>query len=177
MPPRQLLDLAEVHAKLAAVLDKPRSSRPVEEEFGVDPGVATAETECTHVLHGGGRGPATLVATDTRVKEDAMTLPAESWSWQRASPSSFWSFPNSAKCHRDGRRSPRRGQNRRTRTAARDVVPDLWDTRICSEGQWPRPGVGVGRCSDRPTPTPDQTSTGHPPKPQQLSLGTGKQPH
>ena len=34
--PRQPLGLDEVVAKLAAVLDKPRSSRSVEEEFGVD---------------------------------------------------------------------------------------------------------------------------------------------
>ena len=62
VPPRQPLDVAEVLAKLAA-LDKPGSSRSVDEEFGVDPGVATAETEYTDVLNGGGsggmRGPAT----------------------------------------------------------------------------------------------------------------------
>ena len=51
VPPRQPLDLAEVLAKLAAVLDKPRSSRSVEREFGVDPGVATTETEYTQRLN------------------------------------------------------------------------------------------------------------------------------
>ena len=35
---------------------------------------------------------------------------------------------------------------------------------------------GLGRCSDCPTPTPDPTSTGRPPKLQQVSLGTGEQP-
>ena len=40
--------------------------------------------------------------------------------------------------HRDGRRTPRRGQNQRTRTAARDVVSDLRDTRVSGEGQWAR---------------------------------------
>ena len=47
-------------------------------------------------------------------------------------------FPNFAKGHLDGRRSPRRGQNRRIRTPARDVVSDLRDARVCSEGLWPR---------------------------------------
>ena len=56
MPPRQPLDLAEVLAKLAVVLDKPRNSRSLEEEFGVGPGVATSETEYTEVLNGGGSG-------------------------------------------------------------------------------------------------------------------------
>ena len=40
VPPRLPLHLAEVLAKLEAVLDKPRSSRSLEEEFGVNPGVA-----------------------------------------------------------------------------------------------------------------------------------------
>ena len=55
-PPRQPLNFAEVLAKLAAVLDKPTSSRSLEEEFGVDSGVATTETEYTDVLNGGGSG-------------------------------------------------------------------------------------------------------------------------
>ena len=50
------LDLVDVLAKLATVLDKPRSSRSLEEEFGVDPGVATTEAEYTEVLNGGGSG-------------------------------------------------------------------------------------------------------------------------
>ena len=50
VPPRQPLDIAEVLAKLATVLDKPRSSRSLEEEFGVDLGVATTETQYTDVL-------------------------------------------------------------------------------------------------------------------------------
>ena len=40
--------------------------------------------------------------------------------------------------HRDRRRSPDDEQNRRVRTPARDVAPDLRGTRVCSEGQWPR---------------------------------------
>ena len=60
-----------------------------------------------------------------------------------APPSPLWSFPNSAKSYLDGRRSPRRGQNRSSRTAARDLVPDLQDTRIWSEGPRPRSGVEV----------------------------------
>ena len=52
MLPRTPLDLADVLAKLEAVLDKPRSSRSLEEEFQVDPGVAATETEHTKVLTG-----------------------------------------------------------------------------------------------------------------------------
>ena len=55
-PSRQPLDFAEVFAKLAAVLDKPRSARSLEEEFGVDLGVATTEMEYTEVPNGGGKG-------------------------------------------------------------------------------------------------------------------------
>ena len=55
---------------------------------------------------------------------------------QGALPSSLWSFPNSAKSHRDCRRSPRRGQNRRTRTAT---------GYSAAKGQWPRPGVVTRR--------------------------------
>ena len=63
-PPRQPLDLAEVLAKWAAVLDKPRSSCSLEEEFGVDPGVATTETGYTGVLNGGGSGGRGGLATE-----------------------------------------------------------------------------------------------------------------
>ena len=59
------------------------------------------------------------------------------------SPSPLWSFPNSAVSHRNGRRSARRGQNRRIRAPARDVVSDPRDTRVCGEGQWPRLGMGL----------------------------------
>ena len=45
VPPRLPLDLTEVPSKLEAVLDKPRSSRSLEEEFGVDPGVGATEAE------------------------------------------------------------------------------------------------------------------------------------
>ena len=48
--------LHEVLTKLASVLDRPTSARSLEEEFGVDPGVATTETEFTEVLNGGGSG-------------------------------------------------------------------------------------------------------------------------
>ena len=37
-----------------AVLDKFRSARSLEEEFGVDPGVATTKPEYTEVFNGGG---------------------------------------------------------------------------------------------------------------------------
>ena len=50
------LDLAEVLTKLEAVLDKPRSSRSLEEEFGVDPGVAATEAEYIEALMGSGSG-------------------------------------------------------------------------------------------------------------------------
>ena len=48
---------------------------------------------------------------------------------------------NFTKCLRDGRRIPRRGQNRRIRTPARCAVPDLRNTRIRNEGQWSRSGL------------------------------------
>ena len=54
-PHRPHLDLADVLAKLASVLDRPRSARSLEEEFGVDLGVAT-EAEYTEILNGGGSG-------------------------------------------------------------------------------------------------------------------------
>ena len=56
MRPRQPLELAEVLATLAAVLDKPRNSRSLEEESEAGVGVASYEMECTEVLNGGGSG-------------------------------------------------------------------------------------------------------------------------
>ena len=50
-------------AKLGAVLDKPRNSRSLEEEFEVGPGVASSETEHTEVLNGGGSGGRRAPAT------------------------------------------------------------------------------------------------------------------
>ena len=47
---------SQVLSKLATVLDGPRSSQPLEKEFGVDPGRATMETKHTEVLYGGGSG-------------------------------------------------------------------------------------------------------------------------
>ena len=200
MPPRQPLNLIEVLAKLAAVLET--RSRSPKEEFGVDPGVATTETEHTEVLNGCGSGgggvqrlgghaqvqciPRTrheyprvvIAAHETRVREDLMTLPGESWSWQRHTKEHLLHHCGhfrTLRSHREGCRSPQRGQNRRIRTAARDVVPDLQDTRIWSKGRWPP--SGVGRCSDCPTPTHDPSCIGHLPRHQQLSLGTEKQPH
>ena len=107
----------------------------------------------------------TIAAHDTRVREDQMALPGESWSWQRHAkgtpPSTLWSFPNCTRSHRGGRRSPRRGQNWRIRTATRDVVPDPQDPRIWSEGQWPRSGVGLAAARTarprRPTRRPSVT--------------------
>ena len=58
VPPHQPLDLAEVLAKLAAVLAEFRSARSLEEEFRVDQVVATTETEFTEVLNGGCPGTA-----------------------------------------------------------------------------------------------------------------------
>ena len=58
------------------------------------------------------------------------------------SPSPLRSFPNFAKGHRDGHRSARRGQNRRIRTPARDVLSVLRYARFCSEGHWPRLDMG-----------------------------------
>ena len=54
LPLRQPLDLAEVLTKLATVLDKPRRSHSLKEEFGADQGQATTETKYTEVPNGGG---------------------------------------------------------------------------------------------------------------------------
>ena len=53
-PPHLPLNFAELLAKLEAVLDKPRSSRSLEEEFEVDPGVAATKMEYTKAPIGGG---------------------------------------------------------------------------------------------------------------------------
>ena len=145
VPPRQPLDLAEVLAKLAAVLAHAQSSewiRTWQQRRRNTPMFSTAADqeglnghaqvqrilrtrhECPGVIKNGARDKSAGRSDDSA--QGILELLTSS---QRAPPSSSWSFPNSAKSHRDGRRSPRRGQNRRTRTAARDVVPDLWDTR------------------------------------------------
>ena len=87
--PRQPLELAEVLAKLAPVLDRPRSAFSLEEEFGADPGVATTVTNTLRFSAAAdqeGEGPAaaqvqrilrtrherpgvTTAAHDTRVRE------------------------------------------------------------------------------------------------------------
>ena len=56
---RQPLDLGEARAKLATVLDEPRSSHSPQKKFGVDMRRATTETKYTEVLYGGRRAPAT----------------------------------------------------------------------------------------------------------------------
>ena len=55
-PPHQLFDLAEVPAKPACGLDRPRSAPTLEEEFEAGPGAASSEMECTEVLNGSGSG-------------------------------------------------------------------------------------------------------------------------
>ena len=106
--------------------------------------------------------PGIVIATHgTGVREDLMTRPGESWIWHRhkgLSSSPLWSFANFALGHRDGHRSPRRGQNRRIRTPARATLSDLRDARVCSKGQLL--GLSVGR----------------PPRPQRSSYGTGMRP-
>ena len=147
VPPRQPLDLAEVLAKLTTVLDRPRSSRSLEEEFGVDPGVATTETEHTEVLNGGGSGEGVLQRLGVHAQVQRILRPRHEY------PGVIILAHDTS--HRDRRRSPRREQNRRIRTPARDVVSDLRGTRVCSEGQWPRLDIRLARCSDCPTLTLD----------------------
>ena len=53
VPAPQPLDPVGVLAKSKTVLDKLRSARSLEEEFGMDPGVATTKAEYTEVLNGG----------------------------------------------------------------------------------------------------------------------------
>ena len=169
------LDLAEGLAKLAAFLGRPRRSRSLEEEFGVDPGVATTEAEYTEVLNGGGSGgsglqrlgslaqvqrtprarhecPGVITAThETRVRNDPSRGVLEP---SATSAALLRLVPNFTKCHRDGCRSPQPGQNRRIRTPARYVVQDPRDIRVCIEGQWLRSDLGL----DCPISTPHQTS-------------------
>ena len=166
VPHRQPLDLAEVLAKLTTVLDRPRSSPSLEEEFGVDPGVATTETEHTEVLNGGGSGEGVLQRLGVHVQVQRLLRPRHEY------PGVIISARE--KSYRDGRRSLRRVQNRRIRTPARNVVSDLQDTRVCSEGQWPRLGMGLAVARTVPPWRVDQTSIGGRPRPKQSSHGTGK---
>ena len=48
-------------------------------------------------------------------------------------------------------------ESRDSNASARCCVRSM-DTRVCSEGQWPRLDMGLAVCSHCPTPTPDQTS-------------------
>ena len=57
---------------------------------------------------------------------------------------------NVAKSYGDDCSSPRRGQDREVRAPARDDVPDLWSTRVRSEGRRPRVSRSLRpRCSAR----------------------------
>ena len=67
------------------------------------------------------------LAHEMRVREDLMTLPGESWTWQRHAKEHL--------LHHDG--------HIRTLRRVIVMVAGALDTRICSEGQWPRPGVGL----------------------------------
>ena len=160
VPPRQPLDLAKVLAKLTTVLDRPRSSRSLEEEFGVDPGVATTEAEHTEVLNGGESGEGGLQRLGVHAQVQRILRPRHEY------PGVFI-LPHDTS-HRDRRRSPRREQNRRIRNAS---------TRCCvrSTGYssvqrsdltfgWPLLGL-----SD-----PDARLDVHWSRPQQSSHGTGK---
>ena len=121
--------------------------------------------------------PGVLIAAhETRVREGLMTLPGESWSWQRHAKEHFFHHCGHFRTLRrvivmvagalDEGGFVRHAMlcliYRKLEIGAKDNGHDV----VC----------GVGRCSDCPTPTPDPTSSGHPPKLQQWSLGTGKQP-
>ena len=69
----------------------------------------------------------------------------------------LWTLPNRMKGHRDDRRIPRRGQNRRIGTSACYAVPYLRNTRICTTATI-RPEVRP--CSGCPVPTLNLTSIG-----------------
>ena len=104
--PANPLTLPKYFAKLASVLDRPRSARSLEELFGADAGVATtgmqrgsqwrsrrrrapaAGRPCPGAVHS--THPSRVqclgvitAAHDTSVRENLMTLPRECWSWQR----------------------------------------------------------------------------------------------
>ena len=186
MPAPQPLDPVGVLAKSKTVLDKPRSARSLEEEFGMDPGVATTKPEYTKVFNGGGSegeglrrldGHAqvdrilcrhghpgeTMAALEARVREDRTTLPEESGSWER--PAEEYALHHCA--HLRGFRG-----------VIVMVTGDLDEGRI---GGFARQHAllcqiyGMLESVDRPTPKPDQTSTGCPPKLPQPSHDTGKE--
>ena len=153
MPLHHTLKLAGVLPTLEAVLDKPRNSRSLEEEFEVGLGVAISkwstpkfstaadqeETDpaterlCPSAAHSA--HPSRVPRSDHCDARDVSTGRLDD-SPRRILEllSSVWSFPNSTKSHRDDLRSFRRLQSRRFRLAC-DVVLDLRDTRIWSEGQ------------------------------------------
>ena len=84
VPPHQPLDLAEVLAKLAAVLDEPRSLQSLEKEFEADMGRAATETEYAEVLRTYHHYPGVIAATHgTEVREDLATLTEEFGSGER----------------------------------------------------------------------------------------------
>ena len=63
VPHRKPLDLAEVLANLATVLDEPRSSQSPQKEFGVDMGRATTETGFSTAADQAGDGSRNWAAT------------------------------------------------------------------------------------------------------------------
>ena len=169
MPPRPPLDLAGVlAAKMATVLDEPSSPRSLEKEFGVDMGRGLprlgGHARMQHILHTHLDYPGVIIAAyGTEVREDLTTLPEEFGSWERHdeefSSSPLWSSRKLA------------------------CTGNLADGRIggfeCHHALlyqifWMLQSAAKDSCSDCPIPTPDQTSTGCPPKLQQSSHGTGK---
>ena len=163
------------------------------------PVVATTETEHTHVLNGCGsvrhilqrpdshaqlqrvfrirhEHPGVIItAHETRVREDLMTLPGESWSWQRHTKEHLLHHCSHFQILRrvivmvtgaldEGRIGGLERQHA--------MFCQIYGI-VESAATW----RGVGRCSDCPTPMLDQTSSGRPTRPQQSSHGTRKRPH
>ena len=206
VPPRPPLDQAKVLAKLAAVLDKPRSSRSgggrirsgsgrgnngdgihrcsQRRRIGRETVPATGRP-CPGAIHSAlpSRMPWDYYC-GARDESAGRSDDSSRWILELATsrkghppPSSLWSFQKlctetSWRSQELSTRAESEDSNCSTRCCARSMgcsnlqrrtVVTLWR--------------GVVRCSDCPTPTPEQTSIGHPPKSRQLSSGTGKQSH
>ena len=193
----QPLDHVGALGKLASVLDRLGSARSLEEQhFGADPGTTSTDAEHIEALIGGGsrvegapaaRRPGPRAAQSTHLprvpwnrcdarEESTEGLDDSSLGVPESAATSASPLPalNFTKGHRDGRWIRRRGQIRRVRTSACHIVPELRNTRVRSEGQWPRSSLGSPLLGlTGPEARPDVHWS---PAEVLSSLGTGKRP-
>ena len=190
VPPHQPLDLAEALAKLATVLKEPLSSQSLEKEFGVNIGRVTTETKYTEVLCGGGSGgrglsrlgshapiqrilhanhehPEVIIAVHGTERGDLKNFlgnPGAGSATQRSIL--FTTVVISETCDESSYWSGDLDEGRIGGFERQHAV-------LCQIYGMLQSAVKAS-CSDCPTPTPDQMSTGRPPNYQQSSHGTGK---